>query len=94
MVSTACRTHRPAMTSEPIARDYSQALSSLLGSGPRPLRDLDVSFGPGVTAVVGVSGSGKSSLAFDVVYTEARRRFMVPIGVRTSSGVINTVVRT
>jgi UDP-N-acetylmuramoyl-L-alanyl-D-glutamate--2,6-diaminopimelate ligase len=31
------------MTSEPIARDYSQALSSLLGSGPRPLRDLDVS---------------------------------------------------
>ncbi|RZT07932.1 excinuclease ABC A subunit [Kribbella sp. VKM Ac-2569] len=35
-----------------------------------------MSFGPGLTAVVGVSGSGKSSLAFDVVYTEARRRFV------------------
>ncbi|MFC6155917.1 excinuclease ABC subunit UvrA [Kribbella jiaozuonensis] len=35
-----------------------------------------MAFGPGLTAVVGVSGSGKSSLAFDVVYAEARRRFL------------------
>ena len=27
-----------------------------------------------VTAITGVSGSGKSSLAFDVVYSAARRR--------------------
>ncbi|MEX2394700.1 MAG: ATP-binding cassette domain-containing protein, partial [Actinomycetota bacterium] len=46
------------------------------GASEHNLADIDVTFGPGLTAVVGVSGSGKSSLAFDTVYTEARRRFL------------------
>ncbi|GAA5005119.1 ATP-binding cassette domain-containing protein [Actinopolymorpha pittospori] len=56
----------------------------VLGAAEHNLRDVDVTFGPGVTAVVGVSGSGKSSLAFDVVYTEARRRFLESLGLGRS----------
>ncbi|WP_152361998.1 ATP-binding cassette domain-containing protein [Microlunatus speluncae] len=52
----------------------------VLGAAEHNLRDLDVTLGPGLTAVVGVSGSGKSSLAFDVVYAEARRRFVESLG--------------
>ena len=48
----------------------------VLGADEHNLRDVDVTFGPGLTAVVGVSGSGKSSLVFDVIYNEARRRFI------------------
>lgn len=46
------------------------------GAAEHNLRDVDVAFGAGLTAIVGVSGSGKSSLAFDVVYAEARRRLV------------------
>ena len=40
------------------------------------LKGIDVAFGDGLTAVTGVSGSGKTSLVFDTVYHEARRRFL------------------
>ena len=48
----------------------------VVGAAEHNLRDVDVTFGPGLTAVVGVSGSGKSSLVFDVIYAEAHRRFV------------------
>ncbi|HVX46562.1 MAG TPA: excinuclease ABC subunit A, partial [Mycobacteriales bacterium] len=57
----------------PHARERAVAVR---GAAEHNLRAVDVDFGPGLTAVVGVSGSGKSSLAFDVVYSEARRRFV------------------
>jgi excinuclease ABC subunit A len=46
------------------------------GAAENNLRDVDVSIPGGITAVVGVSGSGKSSLVFDTLYRESRRRLL------------------
>jgi excinuclease ABC subunit A len=46
------------------------------GANEHNLRDIDVEFGDGLTVVTGVSGSGKTSLVFDTLYHEARRRFL------------------
>jgi excinuclease ABC subunit A len=45
----------------------------------------------GMTVVTGLSGSGKSSLAFDVVYAESNRRFMESLSTHARSlmGVMN-----
>src|SRR4051812_35965425 len=58
----------------------------VLGAAEHNLRDVDVTFGPGLTAVVGVSGSGKSSLVFDVIYAEARRRFVESLALGAGRG--------
>ena len=46
------------------------------GASEHNLQDVDIEFGDGLTVVTGVSGSGKTSLVFDVLYHEARRRFL------------------
>jgi len=47
------------------------------GASENNLRGIDVNIPHGrITVVTGVSGSGKSSLAFDVVFREAQRRYM------------------
>ena len=45
------------------------------GAKENNLKSLDAEFGPGLTVVTGVSGSGKTSLVFETLYHEARRRF-------------------
>lgn len=45
------------------------------GAHEHNLKGIDVEFGGGLTVVTGVSGSGKTSLVFDTLYHEARRRF-------------------
>jgi excinuclease ABC subunit A len=47
------------------------------GARANNLRDLDVEIPLArMTVVTGVSGSGKSSLAFDTVYAEGQRRYV------------------
>jgi excinuclease UvrABC ATPase subunit len=45
------------------------------GAKEHNLKSVDVSVGSGLTVVTGVSGSGKTSLVFDTLFHEARRRF-------------------
>jgi excinuclease ABC subunit A len=45
------------------------------GAKEHNLKNVDLEIGDGLTVVTGVSGSGKTSLVFDTIYQEARRRF-------------------
>ena len=46
------------------------------GANEHNLHKIDVEFDDGLTVVTGLSGSGKTSLVFDTLYHEARRRFL------------------
>jgi len=46
------------------------------GAQEHNLKNVDVDIKDGLTVVTGVSGSGKTSLIFDTLYKEARRRFL------------------
>lgn len=45
------------------------------GAYENNLQGVDAEFAPGLTVVTGISGSGKTSLVYDTVYYEAKRRF-------------------
>ncbi|NHJ48933.1 MAG: hypothetical protein FK733_14200, partial [Asgard group archaeon] len=46
------------------------------GAKENNLKDIDVEIDDGLTVITGISGSGKSSLVYDTIYHEARRRFL------------------
>lgn len=46
------------------------------GGREHNLQGVDIDIGEGLTVVTGISGSGKTSLVFDTLYHEARRRFL------------------
>ncbi|HOY33433.1 MAG TPA: AAA family ATPase, partial [Bacteroidales bacterium] len=49
----------------------------LMGAQTNNLKNIDVTFpADGITAVTGVSGSGKSSLVYGTLYAESQRRFL------------------
>lgn len=50
------------------------------------LKSIDVDIPKGsFTVITGVSGSGKSSLAFDLLFGEGRRRYLQSIGLNTNA---------
>jgi len=56
------------------------------GAREHNLKNLDLEIGDGLTVVTGVSGSGKTSLVFDTLYHEARRRLYNTISTSRSGG--------
>ena len=50
------------------------------GAGEHNLQSIDLTLHDGITVVTGVSGSGKSSLVFDTLYHESRRRYLEAFG--------------
>ncbi len=77
------RRPRAGAAAGPDARPAAERTIAIRGARANNLRGVDVDIPRGrITVVTGVSGSGKSSLAYDTVYAEGRRRFAESLSAR------------
>lgn len=68
------------------AQQYDNQQIELFGVCTHQLKSIDVSFPKNkLTVITGLSGSGKTSLAFDTLFSEARSRFMESMSSYTRS---------
>src|SRR5580692_13155750 len=62
---------------EPVGKIDSKKLIVIKGARMHNLKNIDLSIQRNkLTVITGVSGSGKSSLAFDTIYAEGQRRYV------------------
>ena len=65
------------ITSLPVADDGSAGYINVIGARVNNLRNVDVTIPHNsLTVITGLSGSGKSSLAFETIYAEGQRRYV------------------
>lgn len=66
-----------ALSNHPSTESSNQQFIEVIGARAHNLRNVDVRIPRNrLVVITGVSGSGKSSLAFDTIYAEGQRRFM------------------
>ncbi|MCP4552563.1 MAG: excinuclease ABC subunit UvrA [Bacteroidetes bacterium] len=69
--------HEPEIISKDTAANPNEAHLEILGARVHNLKNIDISIPRDKLVVItGLSGSGKSSLAFDTIYAEGQRRYM------------------
>ena len=67
----------PIIKSEPDETIFEDGFIDIIGAGENNLKDVNVRIPRNKLVVItGLSGSGKSSLAFDTLYAEGQRRYM------------------
>jgi len=77
LILCVIRTAASAVVTNSVRRKEVQKAIRITGAGEHNLKDIDVSIPRDrLVVITGISGSGKSSLAFDTIYAEGQRKYV------------------